>query len=73
MDDQVHGQESVKVPNVVMGVLRQGEPCRELFVYLQDLLSQVYRIRNGWGQFSHDMNFEVFFNLGSVSLHLGQK
>ena len=73
MDDWVHSQESVVVPNIAMGVLNQGKPCGPLFVYLQEFLPQVYRISNGWGQFSSDMNFEVFFILGSVSLHLGQK
>ena len=49
MDDWVHSQESVIMPNVAMGVLRQGKPYRQLFVYQEDLLSQVYRISNGWG------------------------
>ena len=73
MDDWVHGQESVIVSNIAIGVLRQGKPCRQLFVYPQELLLQVYRISNGCSQFSHDVNLEVFFNLGSVSLHLTQR
>ena len=56
MDDWVHCQESVIVPNIAVQVLRQGKPCGHLFVYPQEFPSQVHWrlhwISNGWGQFS---------------------
>ena len=70
MDDWFHGQESVIMPNIAMGILRHGKSCGQLFIYLQELPSQVHQISNGWGQFSCDVDFEVFLNSASVSMHL---
>ena len=70
MDDLVHGQESIIMPNIAMGVLRQRKSWRQLFVYLQELPSQLHWISNRWVQFSCDVDFEVLLNLSSVSMHL---
>ena len=70
MDDWFHGQESEIMPNIAMGILR---PWKILWaaVYLSARApisgaSDQY----GWGQFSCDVDFEVFLNSASVSMHL---
>ena len=70
MHDWAYGQKPVIMPNIALGVLKKGKSCEQLFVYPQKFLSQVYMVSYGWGQFAGCMDFQVFPNLDSVSLHL---
>ena len=47
MDDWVHSQESVIMPNIAIGVLRQGKPCGQLFICKSSCLRCTGSVMNG--------------------------